>query len=86
MTPSQIDLVGYLAAAFTTLCWLPQAVRAIRTKDTKAISLVTQGAFAVGIVLWLAYGVAAGSWPVVVSNAVALPLVLVVLAMKLRYG
>ena len=86
MTPFQIDLVGYLAAFCTTLCWLPQAVRAIRTKDTKAISLITQAVFAVGIALWLAYGIAAGSWPVVLSNAITLPLVLAVLAMKLRYG
>ena len=86
MTPQQIELIGYVAACCTTLCWLPQAFRTIRTKDTRAISLVTQSLFAVGIALWLAYGIAAGSWPVIASNAVTLPLVLVVLAMKLRYG
>ncbi len=86
MTPAEINLVGYIAAACTTLCWLPQAVRAIRTRDTAAISLWTQGLFAIGIVFWLIYGVLAASWPVVISNVVALPLVLVVIAMKIRYG
>lgn len=85
-TPAQIELVGYFAACCTTLCWLPQAVRTIRTKDTKAISLLTQSFFAIGIALWLLYGIALGSWPVILSNAITLPLVLIVVVMKLRYG
>jgi len=86
MTPVQIELVGYVAALCTTLCWLPQAIRTIRTKDTKAISLITQSFFAIGIVLWLIYGIALASWPVILSNVVTLPLVLVVVAMKIRHG
>lgn len=86
LTITQIEIIGYMAACCTTLCWLPQAVRTIQTKDTKAISLVTQCFFAIGISLWLAYGIAVNSWPVILSNVVTLPLVLVVVAMKLRYG
>lgn len=86
LSSAQIEIIGYIAASFTTLCWLPQAVRTIRTKDTKAISLITQCSFAVGIALWLIYGIALNSWPVIASNLVTLPLVLVVVAMKLRYG
>jgi MtN3 and saliva related transmembrane protein len=86
MTTDEINLIGYIAAACTTLCWLPQAVRTIRTRDTAAISLWTQSLFALGIVFWLVYGVLIKSIPVIVSNAVALPLVLIVVAMKLRYG
>ncbi len=86
MTAAEINLIGYIAAACTTLCWLPQAVRTIRTKDTKAISLWTQSLFAIGIGFWLVYGIFAGSMPIVASNAITLPLVLIVLAMKVRYG
>lgn len=86
LNPAHIELVGYIAACFTTLCWLPQAIRTIRTQDTKSISLITQSCFAVGIVLWLLYGIALGSWPVILSNLVTLPLVLIVVAMKIRYG
>lgn len=80
------DTVGYIAAFCTTLCWLPQAVRTIRTRNTTAISLWTQALFAIGIALWLVYGLVIGSVPVILSNAVTLPLVLTILAMKLRYG
>jgi MtN3 and saliva related transmembrane protein len=86
LTHVQIETIGYIAACCTTLCWLPQAIRTIRTKDTKAISLLTQGVFAVGIALWLVYGIALDSWPVILSNIVTLPLVLIVVAMKLRHG
>lgn len=86
MTPALIETVGYIAATCTTLCWLPQAVRTIRTRDTNAISAITQAVFALGIMLWLIYGIATASWPITIANAVTLPLVLVVLAMKLRFG
>lgn len=86
MTTDEINLIGYIAAACTTLCWLPQAVRVVRTRDTRAISLWMQGLLCIGIGLWLTYGLLIKSLPVVVSNLVTLPLVLVIVAMKLRHG
>jgi MtN3 and saliva related transmembrane protein len=31
---SGTELLGFAAAILTTVCWLPQAVKTIRTKDT----------------------------------------------------
>ena len=45
------ESVGMAAACFTTLCWAPQTVRILRTRDARAVSLVTQAAFACGIAL-----------------------------------
>lgn len=86
MTTDEINLIGYIAATCTTLCWLPQAVRVIRTRDTAAISLWTQSLFAIGIVFWLVYGFMIKSIPVMLSNGLVLPLILIIIAMKLRYG
>jgi MtN3 and saliva related transmembrane protein len=86
MSPFAIDAVGLSAAVITTVCWIPQAVQILRTKDTRAISLLTQAAFTVGIALWLGYGILSGSLPVIVSNAVTLPLVGAILVLKLRHG
>jgi MtN3 and saliva related transmembrane protein len=36
--------------------------------------------------LWLVYGVALIDWPLITSSAVTLALMLVILALKLRYG
>ena len=81
-----IDAVGLTAATLTTLCWLPQAIKIIREKETRAISLPMTAILALGILLWLIYGLAIGDWPLIGANAVTLALVLVIMVMKLRYG
>jgi MtN3 and saliva related transmembrane protein len=85
-SPSLISLIGLTAAFVTTLCWVPQALRIIRTRDTAAISLSAYGAFAFGIVLWLVYGVLLMDLPLILANTVTLALQLTIIALKLRYG
>jgi MtN3 and saliva related transmembrane protein len=86
MAARLIDLIGATGAVMTTLCWLPQALKAIREKDTRALSLPATAAFTGGIGLWLIYGLAINDWPLIGSNAVTLVLMAVIVAMKLRYG
>jgi MtN3 and saliva related transmembrane protein len=86
MQPASIELIGFAAATLTTLCWVPQAVHTIQTRDTRGISLWTQGLFALGNLLWLGYGLLLASWPLIGANGVTLCLVLIILAMKLRHG
>ena len=60
-----IDVVGATGAAgaaLTTLCWLPQAMKVIREKETRALSLAATAAFTLGVVLWLIYGLAIGDY------------------------
>jgi MtN3 and saliva related transmembrane protein len=80
------DFVGASGAVLTTLCWLPQVLKVIREKETRALSLSATVAFSVGVVLWLVYGLAIGDWPLIGSNAATLALMAPILAMKLRYG
>jgi MtN3 and saliva related transmembrane protein len=86
MHPLLIETVGAIAACCTTLCWVPQAVRIIRTRDAKAISLWTQAVFTFGLVLWLAYGVLLGSFPLIVANTVTFALAATILVLKIRLG
>jgi MtN3 and saliva related transmembrane protein len=81
-----INAIGAIGAVLTTLCWLPQALKVIREKETRALSLPATGTFTAGVVLWLIYGLAIGDWPLIGSNAVTLTLMTPILAMKLRYG
>jgi MtN3 and saliva related transmembrane protein len=83
---SFIDVVGTAGAVLTTLCWLPQAVRIVRTRDTHAISLPATAAFAAGIFCWLVYGVAIGDAPLIAANVITLALTLTILGLKLRHG
>lgn len=81
-----VDLIGAAGAALTTLCWLPQAVKTLREKETRALSLPATVAFTGGVGLWLIYGLAIDDWPLIGSNAVTLLLMSAILTMKLRYG
>jgi MtN3 and saliva related transmembrane protein len=83
---SGLELLGFAAAILTTICWLPQAFRTLRTKDTKSLSLLTQSTFTVGVGLWLVYGILVGNAPIIFANGVTFVLVAAILAMKLRYG
>ena len=81
-----IELIGVTGAALTTLCWLPQALKVIRERETRALSLVATAGFTAGVALWLIYGVAIGDWPLIGSDAVTLALMLPILVTKLRDG
>jgi MtN3 and saliva related transmembrane protein len=80
-----IDLIGYIAAALTTLSFVPQAWHTFTTRDVRGISLGMYSAFTFGVALWLVYGLLLGAWPIVVANAVTLALAAGILVMKLRF-
>jgi MtN3 and saliva related transmembrane protein len=85
-TSSLLNIIGAAAALLTTLCWLPQTFKVIREKETRALSMPANVIFAVGILLWLVYGIGIDDWPVIGANAISLVLVSVIIVMKLRYG
>lgn len=80
------EWIGAVAATLTTLSFVPQAARTIRTRDTRGISLGMYAMFTVGVACWLAYGFVLQSWPMIVSNFVTLGLSATILALKLRHG
>jgi MtN3 and saliva related transmembrane protein len=84
MSPNMIDAIGYGAAALTTFAFVPQVVKSWRTRSTGDLSSTMLVVFTLGIALWLIYGVAVGSRPVVLANGVTLVLSAILVALKLR--
>ncbi|MDO6384922.1 MULTISPECIES: SemiSWEET transporter [Uliginosibacterium] len=80
------ELIGFLAAFCTTLAFVPQAWLTWRTRSAHGVSLGMYSIFVTGVALWLVYGIAILSWPVIVANAITLLLALFILIMKLRFG
>lgn len=76
-------LLGYPAAFLTTVAFVPQAWQSWRTRDLSGISLPMYAMFTLGVALWLSYGLAIGSAPVVAANTVTLMLASVVLWLKI---
>lgn len=79
-------LIGLLAGALTTASFVPQVVRILVTRETRAISLTMYALFTTGVFLWLVYGVILGELPIVLANGLAFVLAATVLALKLRHG
>jgi len=79
-------LIGLGAALCSMGSFAPQLWKIWREKDASAVSLVMYVITATGFALWIAYGVALKSWPLVGSNCVCLVMALAILALRLRYG
>jgi len=80
------NLLGYVAGILTTLAFLPQALKAFRTKSTKDMSLTMWLLLCTGVSCWLIYGILLGAGPIIVANAVTLILAGTVLLLKLIHG
>lgn len=79
------DLLGSAAGALTTAAFVPQVVKTWKSKSAGDLSLGMFLVFAVGVLLWLAYGIVIGATPIIVANSITLALSVAILAMKIRY-
>jgi MtN3 and saliva related transmembrane protein len=80
-----VTILGLVAASLTTGSFLPQAIKAIKTKHTKDLSLGMYSVLTSGIVLWLIYGILVHDIPIIASNCVTLVFTSTILFLKLRY-
>jgi MtN3 and saliva related transmembrane protein len=86
LSPGAIEAIGFLAGTLTTLSFVPQVTKAWRTRSTGDLSTAMLTSFTAGVIAWLVYGVALGSWPVVLTNGATLVLTGVLLVLKLTEG
>jgi MtN3 and saliva related transmembrane protein len=86
MASTLVDAVGASGAVLTTVCWVPQAVKIIRDRDTRAISLPGTTMCVIGVLLWLIYGVAIVDAPLIGSSIVTFAVTAIILALKIRHG
>ena len=80
-----VTILGYAAGALTTISLLPQVIKIWKSRSARDISPVMFIVFSVGITLWIIYGFAIDSMPVIVANFVSLLLGLVILWLKFKF-
>jgi MtN3 and saliva related transmembrane protein len=81
-----ITVMGYIAGACTTTAFFPQAIKIVKTKHTKDLSLGMYAILTTGVLLWSVYGLVNHDWPLVIANTVTLVLSGWIFLLKLRYG
>jgi MtN3 and saliva related transmembrane protein len=86
MRVDSLTILGLVAAFCTTFAYLPQVMKAWRTRSTQDISLGMFLMTATGVALRLAYGLFRLDLPLIASNVVSLMFALTILVLKLRHG
>jgi len=82
--PPAVALLGYVAASLTTASFFPQAIKTVRSGDTRGISLGMYALFTLGISCWGVYGLLTRDGPLIVANAITLVPAGLILERKLR--
>ena len=78
------DIVASFAALFTMIAYIPQAIKTIKTHDTKSISFWMYLLSMIGVILWLIYGLMINSYPILFKNISVIILSGIILFIKTR--
>ncbi len=76
--------IGLIAALLTTLSFVPQVIKVLRSDDVSGVSIAMYALFSAGVALWLVYGLLIWSLPVILANGVTLLLCLTILRRLMR--
>ena len=81
-----IEFFGYLAAILTTVAFLPQLIKTLKTKKAEDVSLITLIMFITGVGSWIIYGYKISSTPILIANIITFILNLLILILKIYYS
>jgi MtN3 and saliva related transmembrane protein len=79
-----VTLIGLVAALCTTISYIPQLKKIWVTGETEDISLRMFLILALGIALWVIYGVMQRDGIIVLANSVSLTFLAAILFFKIR--
>jgi MtN3 and saliva related transmembrane protein len=80
-----VTALGLIAAALTTLSFVPQVLRVLRNRSGRDVSFTWIISFSAGVLFWLIYGLLLNALPIILANIVTLALTLTLLVLKLRF-
>ena len=81
-----IEFFGYFAAILTTLAFLPQLIKTLKTKKAEDVSLITLIMFLTGVLSWIIYGYRIASTPILLANLITFVLNLFILIFKITFS
>ena len=81
-----IEFFGYFAAILTTLAFLPQLIKTLKTQKADDVSLITLIMFLTGVLSWVIYGYKISSIPILMANIITFILNLLILIFKINFA
>jgi len=77
--------LGLVAGTLTSIAAIPQLVKTLRTRHARDISIWQPFLLAIGIALWLIYGVLIHDLPLVLANIIPLICNIMLTILKVHY-
>jgi len=82
---TSVTIIGMIGASLTTVAFLPQAIKTIKTKNTRDLSLGMFVLSEMGVIMWLTYGILIGDIPIIFANIITFFLISTIIVMKIKY-
>jgi len=79
------DYVGYLGSFLTSITFIPQVFKAWKTKSVGDLSTWMMSIVVLSTIVWLVYGFAISSGPVIVANSIVFALSVLLLYFKYSF-
>lgn len=78
-------LVGIAGSIFSSISFLPQVIKLLKTRSAKDLSMMTLLFLALNVSTWLTYGILIHDWPIILTNIIVLSMVLIMIWCKLTF-
>lgn len=79
-------IIGAGAATLTMFSFIPQILRALRTKSVHDVSPITLFQLSAGVCLWLIYGIAKRDPIIIIANATTIITLAILIYLFFKYG
>ncbi len=79
------NILGLIAGTLTSIASLPQVIKVLKTKNTDDLSALMLIILISGLSLWVWYGLKKDELPIILSNAFAVILNVVLLFCKFKF-
>ena len=86
MTDAWLEIFGLCAGAVTSMGFIPQLFRGYRTKKLDDVSYYMPAVLAIGMTMWLIYGVFQEAIAIIAANAFGITCCIILMIMKNKYS
>lgn len=83
---TSIELLGLIAGAITSMGFIPQLLKGYKTKKLEDVSYFMPIILAIGMTIWLVYGILKDALAIICANTFAIICCLILIIMKKRYS
>ena len=78
-------LLGLTGGTLTSIGFIPQIVKGIKTKKMNDVSLIQYIILTAGMCFWLAYGILLKEIPIILANSFAVISCITTISLKIKY-